>query len=136
MDLSQLREQIARYFDLEELRTLCFDLKVDYDLLRGEGKAAKARELVLLMEREERLAELVKQCARRRPNVTWEAAPPARPQPTAQESSALKMARRALAILEEQAAAYTALTIPVHLKIELEEKRRQVQDLEKRLNGF
>ncbi|MBN2006924.1 MAG: hypothetical protein JXA21_26455, partial [Anaerolineae bacterium] len=31
--------------------------------------------------------------------------------------TALRMARRALAILEEQAAGYTALTIPVHLKI-------------------
>ncbi len=40
------------------------------------------------------------------------------------------MARRALAILEEQAAGYTALTIPAHLKIELEAKRREVAELE------
>jgi len=45
-------------------------------------------------------------------------------------SRALSMARRALAILEEPAAGYTALTIPTHLKIELEEKRREVADLE------
>jgi len=48
---------------------------------------------------------------------------------------ALTMARRALAILEEQAAGYTALTIPAHLQIELEEKRRQVAELEARLGG-
>jgi hypothetical protein len=47
--------------------------------------------------------------------------------------AALKRAQRALEILEEQAAGYTALTIPAHLKIELEEKRREVAALEERL---
>jgi hypothetical protein len=46
-----LRLAITRHFDLEDLRTLCFDLGVDYDNLRGEGKAGKARELVALAER-------------------------------------------------------------------------------------
>lgn len=46
---------------------------------------------------------------------------------------ALRMARRTLAILEEQAAAYTALTIPAHLQIELEEQRAKVAELEARL---
>jgi len=131
MDLPQLREQIDRYFDREELRTLCFDLGVDYDSLRGEGKKAKARELVALMERTGGIDELLQKCAAMRPKLDWSAGQPAPAQPAAQESSALKMARRSLAILEEQAAAYTALTIPAHLKIELEEKRRQVQELEK-----
>jgi len=35
----------------------------------------------------------------------------------------LDKARRALAILEEQAAGYTSLTIPAHLKLDLEDKR-------------
>jgi 3',5'-cyclic AMP phosphodiesterase CpdA len=46
---------------------------------------------------------------------------------------ALRLDRRTLAILEEQAAAYTALTIPAHLQIELEEQRRKVTELEARL---
>ncbi|MEW5870103.1 MAG: hypothetical protein AB1894_12565 [Chloroflexota bacterium] len=44
--------------------------------------------------------------------------------------SALETARRALAILEQQAAGYTSLTIPAHLKIELEDKRKEVAELE------
>ncbi|GEM_PF-6690413 len=48
---------------------------------------------------------------------------------------ALRMARRALAILEEQAAGYSALSIPVHLQIELEEQRKRVRDLEVRLQA-
>lgn len=45
---------------------------------------------------------------------------------------ALAMARRALDILEERAAGYTTLTMPVHLQIELEEKRREVEQLQQR----
>lgn len=43
---------------------------------------------------------------------------------------ALEVARRSLAILEQQAAGYTSLTIPAHLQIELEDKRREVARLE------
>ena len=49
-DASAVRQTLVKLYDLEELRTLCMDLNVDYDSLRGEGKAAKARELVLYME--------------------------------------------------------------------------------------
>lgn len=42
----------------------------------------------------------------------------------------LFMARRALLILETQAAGYTELTIPVHLRIELDKKREEVERLE------
>ena len=45
----------------------------------------------------------------------------------------LTMARRALAILEEQVAGFGALHVPAHLKIELEEKRRQVAELEAKM---
>lgn len=48
-------------------------------------------------------------------------------------TAALERARRALAILEAQAAGFGALHIPVHLQIELEEKRREVANLETRL---
>lgn len=48
------------------------------------------------------------------------------------EPVALQRARRALAILEQQAAGFGALHIPVHLQIELEEKRREVAELEAR----
>jgi hypothetical protein len=48
---------------------------------------------------------------------------------------ALAMARRALAMLEEQLAGFGALHAPVHLQIEVEEKRRQIAELEARLGG-
>lgn len=45
----------------------------------------------------------------------------------------LKTARMVLGVLEQQAAGYTALSIPAHLCIELEEKRKEVQSLEERI---
>lgn len=54
---------IDRHYSLDELRTLCFELGVDYDNLPGEGKKGKARELILSESRRrglERLAGLLR----------------------------------------------------------------------------
>jgi outer membrane protein assembly factor BamB len=48
---------------------------------------------------------------------------------------ALEMAQRALDILEEQAAGYGSLAIPVHLQIQLEDKRREVTSLRGLISG-
>jgi hypothetical protein len=66
-----LRAFIVKHFDREELRTLCYDLGVDFDSLGGEGKAAKARELVAYMVRHSRLEELVAAVSQRR-KTAWE----------------------------------------------------------------
>lgn len=50
-------------------------------------------------------------------------------------TAALERARRALAVLEEQAAGYTALTIPASLVIDLQDKRKEIQRLEALLAG-
>lgn len=55
---AELRGKILQRFDQEELRTLCQDLGIDYDDLRGEGRTAKARELLALLKRRGRLEEL------------------------------------------------------------------------------
>jgi len=65
----ELRRILIDYFDEEELRTLCFDLGVDYDSLRGEGKAARARELVALVERTDRMANLEAAVRHERPTL-------------------------------------------------------------------
>lgn len=46
----------------------------------------------------------------------------------------LNKARSVLAVLESQAAGYTYLTIPAHLKVELDQKRQEVANLEAKLN--
>lgn len=67
--LTRLRQILLDRFDEEELRTLCFDLALDYDMLPGRGKEGKARELLAYLERRNRLPELIELLQRARPDI-------------------------------------------------------------------
>ncbi len=54
-----LRQVLTTTLNEGELRTLCFDLGVDYENLVGQSKADKVRELVSQYERRQRLSELI-----------------------------------------------------------------------------
>jgi hypothetical protein len=72
VDSGQLHAAICQAFDDEELRTLCFSLGLDYDALRGEGRDAKARELIAYAERRGQLLDLVRAIQQARPhNLYW-----------------------------------------------------------------
>jgi hypothetical protein len=66
-----LRQQLDQYFNLEELRTICFDLGIDFEHLEGVTKVDKARELVVYLERRARVKDLTDLCRRLRPHVEW-----------------------------------------------------------------
>lgn len=68
---TRLRQLLSTCFDAGELRTLCFDLGVEYDDLPGAGKADKARELITYLERHSRIYELWEIGKRLRPDVPW-----------------------------------------------------------------
>lgn len=70
--LTRLRHLLTTCFDKEELRTLCFDLEVDYDSLPAQGKANKARELVVHLERRGRISDLTRLAKALRPAAPWE----------------------------------------------------------------
>lgn len=70
-ELAQLRQLLVDHFNEGELRTLCFDLGVDYDGLPAEGKANKARELVAHLERRNQIPALLEIGRRLRPDVDW-----------------------------------------------------------------
>jgi tetratricopeptide (TPR) repeat protein len=58
--VSRLHRFVVEYYSLEELRTLCFDLGIEYERLGGdETRDAKARELVLQLGKERRLDQLL-----------------------------------------------------------------------------
>ncbi|UCC52031.1 MAG: hypothetical protein JSV68_23490 [Anaerolineaceae bacterium] len=65
----ELYDLLLKHFSLDELRTLCFRLGVDFDSVEGNGKAGKARELVLFMKRQDRLLDLVEEIQLTRPDV-------------------------------------------------------------------
>lgn len=70
-DLPALCEQLIQAFDDSELQHLCFELNVDYEIINGTNKQAKARELLTYLDRRRRIPELVVYCQRKRPNYHW-----------------------------------------------------------------
>jgi hypothetical protein len=72
MQLAELRQVLSDYFSEEEIRTLCFDLSIDYDDLPATGKANKVRELVKYLERRDRIPDLESAVRRQRPNIPWD----------------------------------------------------------------
>lgn len=62
-----LHAYIVAHYNLEELRTLCFKVGIDYDNLTGEGLSGQARELILYLQRQDRLADLLDRLKRDRP---------------------------------------------------------------------
>lgn len=68
---ARLREVLSSRLGEGELRSLCLDLGVDYEDLPGEGKADKARELVVYVTRRDRVPKLLQAGARMRPDIPW-----------------------------------------------------------------
>lgn len=69
--LVNLRRILTERFDESELRTLCFDLGIEYENLPGLGKADKARELVAYSERHDHISDLVRVGKKQRPDIPW-----------------------------------------------------------------
>lgn len=67
---------IDQSFNKEELQELCLHLSVDYDNLGEGSKRDKARELIHLCERTDRLDELARLCQDKRPRRNWASAFP------------------------------------------------------------
>ena len=76
-DTGQLRaratfhDQMAASFDLDEIRQICFDLKVNYEELPGETLSGKCRALYLYVEARGDLYRLVRVCQAERPGSNW-----------------------------------------------------------------
>ena len=62
---------IARHFDMEELRQLCFELSISVSGLDGVGVEGKARELVKFCDRHGRLDDLFELVQAKRPEAPW-----------------------------------------------------------------
>ena len=67
----RLHQILSGFFDEDELQTLCFYLGMDYENLRGETKAGKARELIRRLTNRGRVAELIEVGKQLRPNISW-----------------------------------------------------------------
>jgi formylglycine-generating enzyme required for sulfatase activity len=71
IDRTHLRKLLTQHFSLDELKLLCTDLDIEYENLAGEGKEAKARDLVAYCDRHVRLVDLVQYIKAERPYIKW-----------------------------------------------------------------
>jgi hypothetical protein len=69
--LVRLRDALVKSFNEEELHDLAFELNIDFSDLSGEGRSAKARELIELLKRQNRLSDLAAIARQKRPDVDW-----------------------------------------------------------------
>lgn len=69
----ELMQMMGEVFNLEDIKNLCFDLRVNFHDLGGEStnQEGKIRELIHFMMRHGRIHELISECLKRRPNVNW-----------------------------------------------------------------
>ena len=74
LSLSVLHDLLSDRFSVEELRTLCLDLNIDYDDLPAMGKSNKARELITYLARRSQLDKLLTVGLDTRPDVPWQEA--------------------------------------------------------------
>lgn len=86
--LSTLHKQVDQYFSFSEVRTLCFNLGVDYENIPGDHRSAFVRNLIVSLAKQGRLQELIDEVRLERPRVDWQDVPPDFELPTsiAQES--------------------------------------------------
>ena len=64
---SRLRHFLTEYFSLSELKDLCFDLGVDYEMFPHQTKSDLSRELLAYFERTQNLSCLVAEMVKQRP---------------------------------------------------------------------
>ena len=70
VDPRKLLRALNDLFGEEDLRDLCFDLRVDYENLPGSSKKDKARELIIFFDRRKRMTVLITVIREHRPNVS------------------------------------------------------------------
>ncbi len=67
-DRAQLREFLAERFNLDEMKTLCFDLGLDYEVFPHATKSELSRELIAYFERHDKMGCLVAAMVKVRPD--------------------------------------------------------------------
>lgn len=73
--LSTLHKQIDQYFSFSEVRTLCFNLGVDYENIPGDHRSAFIRNMIISLAKQNRLQELIEEVRAERGFVDWQDVP-------------------------------------------------------------
>lgn len=71
INLVELSQLIRKHYSLGELKSLCFELQVEYDDLAGETLTNKVQSLVEYLERRGRVPHLLTLVKQQRPHTPW-----------------------------------------------------------------
>ncbi|MEM7335075.1 MAG: SUMF1/EgtB/PvdO family nonheme iron enzyme [Chloroflexota bacterium] len=71
MTLQEFAQKISHHFNLNELKTICFNLNIPYEELAGDTLSIKVQELILFCKRANLLNLLLYQCRQLRPKQSW-----------------------------------------------------------------
>ncbi len=74
--IKNLTENIAKGFDLEELKTIVLYLSLDWDELPGQVKSRKTQAIIIKLMQRGHLSELIATLRKERPHINWADAPP------------------------------------------------------------
>ncbi len=66
-----LRQNMVDYLSESEIRTICFDMGLDFNLLPGRSLADKIRELIIYCEKRKLIPDLLEQCAAVNHTIDW-----------------------------------------------------------------
>ncbi len=69
--LGLLRQNIVTSFSLDEIRSICMDITINYEELSGETLSARAGSLVAYCQRRQLLTMLISRCAELRKHLDW-----------------------------------------------------------------
>lgn len=69
--LADLRRKIEDAFNLDELKDIAFELKINPENIPGDTLRARSRELINYCQRSGMIAKLVAVCLEFRPNINW-----------------------------------------------------------------
>ena len=69
---ARLRKALTNLLNDEELRTLCFDLEINYDTLPGREINGKIQELIARFEKAGHIPALIAACRELRPHADWD----------------------------------------------------------------
>ena len=69
--LRKIRQIFATRYNESELRSLCFDLGMDYTTLPGKGREDKVIELITYFNRRKQIRELIRLGKQQRPDIAW-----------------------------------------------------------------
>lgn len=69
--LGLLRQNIVSSFNLDEIRTICLDITINYEELSGETLSARAGSLVAYCQRRQLLTLLITRCVELRAHINW-----------------------------------------------------------------